>query len=131
MAKYVVGVDVVLHLLREGIQPLPEHKLLAPTLIRSQVLDSLYKQVRTGELPMAEGKQLLVRFSEIKIRYLGDKVLRRRAWELAEQLGWESTDNAEYIALTQLQADAFVTMDEKLVERLEGVVVVTSLGSLF
>jgi hypothetical protein len=40
------------------------------------------------------------------IRLLGDAVLRRRAWELADQLGWASTYNAEYVALTQLQADA-------------------------
>ena len=45
------------------------------------------------------------------IRLLGDAVLRRRAWEVADQLGWASTYDAEYVALTQLQADAFVTLD--------------------
>ena len=49
-----------------------------------------------------------------RIRLLGDGVLRRRAWDLATQLGWASTYNAEYIALTQLQADAFVTLDHDL-----------------
>jgi hypothetical protein len=39
------------------------------------------------------------------IRLLGDAVLRRRAWDLADQLGWASTYDAEYVALTQLQAD--------------------------
>ena len=41
-------------------------------------------------------------------------MLRRRAWELADQLGWASTYDAEYVALTQLQADAFVTLDAEL-----------------
>lgn len=39
----------------------------------------------------------------MKIRYLGDAVLHRRAWELAERLGRASTYDTEYIALTQLQ----------------------------
>src|SRR5438477_148754 len=50
----------------------------------------------------------------MKIRLFGDAVLRRRAWEIATELGWAETYTAEYIALTQLQADAFVTLDAKL-----------------
>jgi hypothetical protein len=30
---------------------------------------------------------------------------------------WASTNNAEYVALTQLQADAFVTLDETGAQR--------------
>jgi predicted nucleic acid-binding protein len=56
------------------------------------------------------------------IRLLGDAVLRRRAWDLAEQLGWAETYEAEYVALTQLQADAFVTLDTELARRVDGIV---------
>ncbi len=56
------------------------------------------------------------------IRLLGDAVLRRRAWDLAEQLGSAETYDAEYVALTQLQADAFVTLDAGLARRVEGIV---------
>jgi predicted nucleic acid-binding protein len=56
------------------------------------------------------------------IRLLGDAVLRRRAWDLAEQLGWPETYDAEYVGLTQLQADAFVTLDPELARRVEGIV---------
>ena len=49
-------------------------------------------------------------------------MLRRRARDLAEQLGWASTYDAEYVALTQLQADAFVTVDTQLARRAEGIV---------
>ncbi len=41
------------------------------------------------------------------VRLLGDAVLRRRAWTSPGRLGWASTYDAEYVALTQLQADAF------------------------
>ena len=37
-------------------------------------------------------------------------MLRRRAWEVADRLWWSETYDVEYVALTQLQADAFVTL---------------------
>ena len=64
------------------------------------------------------------------MRLLGDAVLRRRAWELADQLGWASTYNAEYVALTQLQADALVTLDPELARSVEGIVATASVDSL-
>jgi len=112
--RYVIDASVVLRLLQDGAQPSPDHQLVAPTLVRSEVLDALYRSVRTGVLAEEDALVRLGRFSEMKIRYLGDKVLRRRAWSVAAQLGWESTGAAEYIALTQLQADAFVTLDRGL-----------------
>ena len=64
------------------------------------------------------------------IRLLGDAVLRRRAWDLAEKLGWAETSVAEYLALTQLQADAFITMDADLARRVDGVVPIASIEVL-
>ena len=49
-------------------------------------------------------------------------MLRRKAWALTEQLGWAETYDAEYVALTQLQADALVTPDNELARRLQGIV---------
>jgi indolepyruvate ferredoxin oxidoreductase alpha subunit len=64
------------------------------------------------------------------IRLLGDAVLRRRAWDIADQLGWASTYNAEYVALTQLQADALVTLDAELARSVEGIVTTASIDAL-
>ena len=64
------------------------------------------------------------------IRLLGDAVLRRRAWKFAEQLGWAETYDAEYVALTKLQADAFVTLDEELARRVEGIVPTATIEAL-
>jgi predicted nucleic acid-binding protein len=66
----------------------------------------------------------------MKLRLLGDAVLRRRAWEIADQLGWTSTYDAEYIALTQLQAEAFVTMDKKLARSVKGIVETETIDAL-
>ena len=63
-------------------------------------------------------------------RFVVDAVLRRRAWQIADRLGWPSTYDAEYVALTLLQADAFVTMDPMLARSVEGIVVVASIDDL-
>ena len=41
-------------------------------------------------------------------------VLQAVAWTVAAELDWPDTLNAEYIALTQLQADALITNDAAL-----------------
>ena len=72
----------------------------------------------------------LTRIRTIPIRLLGDAVLRRVAWEVADQLGWASTHDAEYAALTRLQADALVTLDAELARRVEGVVSTATIEAL-
>jgi len=72
----------------------------------------------------------LTRIRAIPIRLLGDAVLRRVAWEVADQLGWASTYDAEYVALTRLQADALVTLDAELARRVEGVVSTATIEAL-
>ena len=122
MTKFVVDCGVVLHLAGEGIEIPAEHELLAPTLLRSQTLSALHEAVRAGELEPDVALERLARIQRIPIRLLGDAVLRRRAWEVADQLGWAETYDAEYVALTQLQADAFVTLDADLARRVQGIV---------
>ncbi|HEX2089006.1 MAG TPA: hypothetical protein VHI54_03595 [Actinomycetota bacterium] len=75
-------------------------------------------------------RERLDRIGRMKIRLLGDAVLRRVAWEVADQLGWASTYNAEYISLTKLQADAFITLDEELARSVEGIVATASIDAL-
>ena len=95
----------MLHLASEGIEVSGEHELLAPTLLRSQTLSALHEAVQRGEIPADVARDRLTYIRRMPIRLLGDGVLRRRAWDLADRLGWASTYNAEYVALTQLQAD--------------------------
>jgi predicted nucleic acid-binding protein len=122
MTRFVVDCGVVLQLASEGFEVPAEHELLAPTLLRSQTLSALHEAVHAGEIPAEVALDRLTRIRAIPIRLLGDAVLRRRAWEVAEQLRWASTYDAEYVALTQLQADAFVTLDAELARRVVGVV---------
>jgi predicted nucleic acid-binding protein len=130
VTKFVVDASVVLHLASGDAEVAAAHELLAPTLLRSQTLSALHEAVVRGELPADVARERLARIGKMSIRLLGDAVLRRRAWELADQLGWASTFDAEYIALTQLQADAFVTLDAELARKVEGVVTTASIDAL-
>ena len=130
MARFVVDCGVVLHLAREGIEVAPEHELLAPTLLRSQTLSALHEAVHAGELEEDVALERMARIQAMPIRLLGDAVLRRNAWKFADQLGWAETYDAEYIALTKLQADAFVTLDEELARRVEAVVPTATIEAL-
>jgi predicted nucleic acid-binding protein len=131
LTRFVLDCGAVLHLAAEGeIDVADEHELLAPTLLRSQTLSALHEAVHRGEIGADEARLRLQRIGRKKIRLLGDAVLRRRAWEIADQLGWADTYDAEYVALTLLQGDAFVTMDAELARSVQGVVTTASIDAL-
>src|SRR3954469_19017990 len=122
MTRFVVDCGVALRIARDEIALHPEHELLAPTLLRSQTLSALHEAVRRGELGDDAARERLERLWALPIRLLGDAVLRRRAWKVADLLGWADTYDAEYVALTLLQGDALVTLDPKLARAVQGIV---------
>ena len=130
MTRFVVDCGAVLHLASEEIEVPAEHELLAPTHLRSQTLSALHEAVHRGELAPEVALDRLARIWAMPIRLLGDAVLRRRAWQVAEQLGWPETYDAEYVALTQLQADALVTLNAELARRVEGLVPTATIDAL-
>jgi indolepyruvate ferredoxin oxidoreductase alpha subunit len=122
VTRFVIDCDTLLRIAAGEIEVAAAHKLLAPTLVRSQALSALYEAARRGEMAAADGLERVTRINSLKVRFLGDKVLQRTAWRIADQLGWETTYAAEFIALTHLQADVFVTSDRELVRAVSGVV---------
>ena len=130
MTRFVVDPTAVLHLASSGMEVREEHELLAPTLLRSQTLSVLHEAVHRGEMQAEDARAQLERIWRIRIRLLGDAVLRRRAWEVADRLGWDSTYDAEYVALTLLQADAFVTLNADLARSVEGIVATATIDEL-
>ena len=130
MTRFVVDAGTVLELAGTGAEVASEHELLAPTLLRSQTLSALHEAVARAEIPVEVGRERLTRVARMKIRLLGDAVLRRRALDVADQLGCGSTYDAEYVALTLLQADAFVTVDAELARSVEGIVATASIDAL-
>jgi predicted nucleic acid-binding protein len=122
VTRFVVDCETLLGIAAGEIEVAEGHQLVAPTLVRSQALSALYEAERRGEISRAEGIERVVRINSLKVRFLGDKVLQQHAWKVAEELGWETTYTAEYVALTRLQADVFVTSDRELAEAVSGLV---------
>jgi predicted nucleic acid-binding protein len=130
MTRFVIDAGVGLYLAAEGIAVSPKHELLAPTLFRSETLSLAHESVTRGEISAEVALERLEKLWQIKIRLLGDAVLRRLAWKIADRLGSESTYEAEYLALTQLQGDAFITRDPDLARRAKELVVVATVDDL-
>jgi predicted nucleic acid-binding protein len=57
-------------------------------------------------------------------------VSRRVAWKIAREQNWESTYDAEYLAVTKLQADALVTVDPALAAKAKQLVPLAPLEAL-
>lgn len=130
MARYVIDAPTLLHIVAHDIEIDPAHQLVAPNLIRSQALSLLLAAVRNGELTEERALRRHDRITELKMRLLGDRVSRRTAWRIARQHGWETTFDAEYLAVCRLQADALVTIDPALEAKATDVVPLAPLGAL-
>ncbi len=102
MTRYVIGADVAFRLAAEAAAASGEHQLVAPTLLRSQLLAQLYEAVRRGELTKKEADGRLDYVRSLRVRLLGD----------------------------QLQADAFVTLDAALARAVRRLVPVAPYDAL-
>ena len=130
MRRYVLDAPTLVHVITEGVEINPQHQLVAPNLIRSEALALLFAAVHRGELAEPVALQHHERLTELKMRLLGDRVSRRTAWKIAREQGWDTTLDAEYLAVTRLQADALVTIDPGLAAKARDLVPVAPLAAL-
>jgi predicted nucleic acid-binding protein len=130
VARYVIDAPTLLHLVDAGLRVAPGHQLVAPNSIRSETLELLLRDVRAGKRTEQAALEANERMTEIKIRLLGDRVSRRAAWQVARQRDWDTLRDAEYLAITRLQADALVTVDPRLAAAAHGTVAVASIDDL-
>ena len=131
MTRFVITPDVALRLAAGRAAIAEHHQLVAPTLLRSQLVTLLYQASRRGELTKKEADRRLDYVRGLRLRLLGDRVLQRSAWAVADQLDWADTFDAEYVALTQLQADALVTLDRRLADAVTHLVTVAPIEALY
>lgn len=107
MTAYVIDASAAIRLAEAGWSGADE--LMAPTLLRSQTLSQLHADAVAGRREAEEAFALLQRVDALPVRLLGDRVLRRNAWRVADQLGWDQTEAAEFVALTLLHGDALLS----------------------
>ena len=130
MARYVIDAPTLVHVVDRRLAVDSGHQLVAPTRIRSEALELLLAEVLRGDMSEQAALAAHERMTQVKIRALGDRVSRAVAWKIARDHGWRDLRDAEYLAVTRLQADALVTVDAALAVRAEGIVPVAPLPAL-
>jgi predicted nucleic acid-binding protein len=130
VTRYVIDAPTLLHIVTEQLAISPEHQLVAPHAIRSQALTLILGKVRSGELTEQEAGTLHTRLTELKMRVLGDRVSRATSFRIANEQHWKTTFDAEYVAVTLLQADALVTIDPEMAAKAEGLVALAPVSAL-
>ncbi|MBB2947869.1 putative nucleic acid-binding protein [Actinoplanes lutulentus] len=130
MARFVIDAPTLLHLVDNALTVDPGHQLVAPNSIRSEALQLLLRDVRRGERTDRSALDTHERITELKMRLLGDRVSRTTAWRIAREQDWDTLRDAEYLAVTRLQADALVTVDADLAAIAENIVPVAPVHAL-
>ena len=131
MTRYVIGPDVAIHLAGEEAVIPDGHHMPAPALLRSQMLSLLYQAVHRGEMAKEDAGRRLFYKQGMRIRLHEDHLLQNAPWQVADRLGWPDTFDAEYVALTQLEADALITLDRQLADAAKNLVAVAPIEALF
>lgn len=122
MPRYAIDAVTLLRLVDEDRTPAPDVQLVAPRSVLVDGLDLLLADVRDGRRDRDDALRAHTRMTESRIRLLGDRVSRRRAWDLALEHGWDGIRTAEYVAVAQLQADALVAGDADMRRAADGLV---------
>ena len=130
MTRFVIDATTLVHLVATDVHVSPGHQIVAPNTIRSQALSLLFQAVQRGELTEQVALQYHERITELKMRVLGDRMSRRTAWRIAREQGWDTISDAEYVAITRLQADALITVDPALASRARDVVALAPVDAL-
>jgi hypothetical protein len=73
VARYVIDARALLHIVANDLDIDPDHQVVAPNLIRSQALTLLLEDVRNGDITEEEALRRHERFTELKMRLLGDR----------------------------------------------------------
>ncbi len=88
--------------------------LIAPPLLWSEATSALHRLAAHGSLDSTMARELHALLESSPIARHEPAGLRDRAWEIADEMGWSRTYDAEYCALAELEAIPLVTSDARL-----------------
>lgn len=97
-----------------------EGGLIAPPLLWSEATSALHRLAAEGSLDPGTARRQHALVEKARIARREPPRLRRRAWEIADRMGWVRTYDAEYCALAELEDVALVTGDQRLARGARG-----------
>ncbi|CAN5850089.1 hypothetical protein BH23ACT10_BH23ACT10_16050 [soil metagenome] len=101
----------------DGFDLVPD-TLMAPTLLRSEVLSALQGMQWRGDISPRLADVAVDRLLTERVRLVRRTDLWRRARQVALSLGWAKTYDAEYVALAQLHDAPLLTIDDRMRRRI-------------
>lgn len=116
MSAVVIDAGAAIHLLAaDDVRLGLIETLHAPALMWSELLSALHASTWRGQVPVEAAAKIRERAATTPfVRFNDDPLLHQRAWEIANQLGWAKTYDAEYVALAQILDLPLLTVDGRL-----------------
>ena len=106
----------------DGLDPFRDRGMVAPPLFWSEVTSVLHELRWRKGISDELAAIALQRLNTAPVSRRSPADLHRRAWSIADELGWAKTYDAEYVALAQSLKCALVTTDDRLARRVGAVV---------
>lgn len=97
-----------------GFDVFGAEELVAPPLLWSESRSALHEALFRRDISAVQALRTLEALDNAPIRPRTQRRLSRRAWDIANEMGWAETYDAEYLALAQLLDCRFVTLDARL-----------------
>lgn len=102
-----------------GFARFKTHDLVAPQLLLVETSSVLHEMAWREEITPARARTMLDRVVGAPIGIRSPAKLLKAAWDLADEMGWAKTYDAQYVALARLLNCKLVTLDERLIRGIE------------
>jgi predicted nucleic acid-binding protein len=90
------------------------HKMVAPQLMILEASSVFHEMSWREEISKQRAKEMLTRLLKTDIEIRTPKGLTETAWDVADELGWAKTYDAQYVALARILDCKLVSIDERL-----------------
>jgi len=102
-----------------GFARFKAHDLVAPQLLLVETSSVLHEMAWRDEITSNRAQLMRDRVLDAPISIRSPSKLLTAAWDLADEMGWAKTYDAQYVALARLLDCKLVTLDERLIRGIE------------